>query len=146
MSARSARRSAPFPTLGCNFQCQWYIRTFPQHFARLQALLGDIEIVAQLNLKAGSRSKELSDKASALNFYQFGIDNVNCVGLDQRWGVSLYEVALKLHTAAVETACALNDAATVMKLSKDVVDNSKGVEGKLACESAPFLCGNWSLY
>ena len=51
---------------------------------------------------------------------------------EQRWTTN-YGISLDLCNAAVDTACALNDAAAVRRLSEQVIANAANSDDKLNC-------------
>jgi len=91
-----------------------------------------LELMAKLNLKAGRRSNELSDHSSALRLFECGIGFVDCLPVDMKWSDKT-KTALQLYVSAVETACTLNDAETVSRLSDEVIKHSSSEEDKLKC-------------
>lgn len=95
------------------------------------AVLSDMNqkmMVAALNLKAGKRSIEMSDFSAALALFQHGISFLDN---SESWA-SQYSLNLELYDAAVETACALNDAGSVRRLSAQVIANARCEDDKLS--------------
>ena len=91
-------------------------------------------MVAKLNLKAGKRAIELSDFSTALKLFEHGTSFLNN---EERW-TTQYSLSLDLFDAAVETACALNNAAGVQRLSEPILAHGKCNDDKLKCLYAVF--------
>jgi len=87
------------------------------------------DMVAALNLRAGKRSMELSDFSTALSLFQHGITFLE----EGTCWTTQYAVSLELFDAVVETACALNDAVAVRRLSEQVLANAKCNDDTLNC-------------
>jgi len=87
------------------------------------------DMVAALNLRAGKRSMELSDFSTALSLFEHGITFLE----EGTCWTTQYTVSLELFDAAVETACALNDAVAVRRLSEQVLNNAKCNDDTLNC-------------
>ena len=91
-------------------------------------------MIAQLNFEAGKRSIELSDFNTALQLFEHGIAFLPT----DKWSVH-YDSTLQLYVAAAETACSLNEAHKVTKLSHEVTANAKNFVDELACEYEKHL-------
>lgn len=81
---------------------------------------------ATLNLKAGRRAIDLCDYNSALKLLESGMSLLP----DDHWK-SEYDLSLQLCRVAVDTACALNNAVAVTKLSQEILKNVKAPLEKL---------------
>ncbi|KAL7538397.1 hypothetical protein ACHAWF_010802, partial [Thalassiosira exigua] len=86
-------------------------------------------MVAELNLKAGKRSIELSDFSTALKLFEHGISFLD---QEERW-TAQYKLSLDLFDAAAEVACNLNDPGAVKKLSQEVGAHAKCDNDNLNC-------------
>ncbi|KAL7534218.1 hypothetical protein ACHAWF_004756 [Thalassiosira exigua] len=86
-------------------------------------------MVGSMNLRAGRRSMELSDFSTALKLFEHGIMFLDD---DDRWRAN-YRLSLDLFDGAVEVACALNNAATVGNLSREVAAHARCDDDKLNC-------------
>jgi hypothetical protein len=86
-------------------------------------------IIAQLNLKAGRRSIELSDYNSAFKLLQHGISFLS----DDHWRVS-YQLSLDLYDAVAEVSLILNKLSTVAFYSNEVISHARCFDDKLHCK------------
>ena len=92
-------------------------------------------LVAQLNLKAGKLSIELSDYAVALSLFEHGISYLE----GDHW-TSEYELTLNLFDLAAKAACVLNKNVAVTTYTEQVVAHSKSFDDSLDCEYSCYLC------
>ena len=86
-------------------------------------------IIAELNLKAGRRSIELSDYNIAFKLFQHGISFFE----DNHWLVN-YQLSLDLFDAAADAALILNRLSEVTYYSNEVVSHSRRFDDKLLCK------------
>jgi len=86
-------------------------------------------IIAQLNLKAGRRSIELSDYNSAFKLLQHGISFFG----DDHWLLS-YQLSLDLYDAVVEVSLILNKLSAVTFYSNEVISCARCFDDKLHCK------------
>jgi predicted ATPase len=86
-------------------------------------------VFAQLNLKAGRRSIELSDYHTAFKLLQHGISFLD----DDHW-LSSYQLSLDLYEAVVEAGLVLNRLSAVTFYSNEVVLHASCLDDKLLCK------------
>jgi len=86
-------------------------------------------IIAQLNLKAGRRSIELSDYNSAFKLLQHGISFFG----DDNWLLS-YQLSLDLYDSVVEVSLILNKLSAVTFYSNEVISRARCFDDKLHCK------------
>lgn len=84
-------------------------------------------MAAALNLKAGKRSEELSDFSTAYALYNEGISFLDP---NECW-TAQYKLSLDLYDAAVQTACTINDAISLRRLSSQVIAKARCGNDKL---------------
>jgi predicted ATPase len=83
-------------------------------------------IIAELNLKAGRRSIELSDFNTAFALFEHGISFLE----DNKWSHN-YQLSLDLYDAAAEAAVTLNKPAAVSRYTDAVVSHARCFDDKL---------------
>ena len=91
-------------------------------------------VIAQLNLKAGRRSIDLSDYNSAFTLFMHGI---SFLGVDH-W-LSSYELSLDLYNELAEVALILNNVSAVAFYSSEVVSHAKCFDDKLQCKITSLI-------
>lgn len=82
--------------------------------------------IAQLNLKVGKSSLQLTDWHSSLEFFTNGIHFLN-----QNHWILQYELSLDLFTSAAEAACHLSDSTRVNYFTDAVVHHAKSLDDRL---------------
>jgi predicted ATPase len=92
------------------------------------------KIIAELNIKAGRRSIDLSDYNTA---YKLFIHGISFLG-DDRW-LSNYELSLDLYNAVVEVSLILNKISAVTLYSNEVVSHARCFDDKLLCKNTPHF-------
>ena len=90
---------------------------------------------ATLNLKAGRRAIDLCDYNSALKLLESGMNLLP----DDHWK-SEYDLSLQLYRVGVDTACALNNAVAVTKLSQEILTNVEAPLEKLHAMFCVMKC------
>ncbi len=91
-------------------------------------------IIAELYLKAGRRSIDLSDYNTAFDLFVHGI---SFLGPDH-W-LYTYDLSLELYNAVAEAALVLNNLSAVTLYSNAVVSQARCIEDKLNCETIPLF-------
>jgi predicted ATPase len=95
-------------------------------------------VFAQLNLKAGRRSIELSDYNTAFTLFQHGISFLG----DDDWALN-YQLSLDLYDEAVEAAVVINKPSEITFYTDVVVLHARCLDDKLHCKdtsSIYFIC------
>jgi hypothetical protein len=87
-------------------------------------------VFAQLNLKAGRRSIELSDYNTAFRLFQHGISFLG----DDDWALN-YQLSLDLYDAAAEASVVLNKVSEVTFYTDVVVLHARCFDDKLLCKN-----------
>ena len=87
-------------------------------------------VIAELNLKAGKRSIELSDYNTALKLFQHGISFLG----DNHW-MDNYQLSLDLYDAAADTALIINNPSAVAHYTDLVVLHARCFDDKLHCKN-----------
>ncbi|KAL7431794.1 hypothetical protein ACHAXH_004913 [Discostella pseudostelligera] len=93
-----------------------------------------MSIIAQLNLKAGRRSIELSDYITAFKLFRHGISFLG----NDHWAFN-YRLSLELYDAAAEAAVTNNTISAVALYTDAVVSHASCFDDKLHCKNTPFL-------
>jgi predicted ATPase len=93
-----------------------------------------MSVFAQLNLKAGRRSIELSDYNTALILFQHGISFLG----DDDWVLN-YQLSLELYDAAADASVILNKKSSVSFYTDCVVLHARCFEDKLHCKQVLSL-------
>ena len=88
------------------------------------------KVIAELNLKAGRRSIELSDYNTAFTLFEYGISFLG----DNHWLLN-YQLSLDLYDAVAEAALLLNELSAVTVSSNEVVLHGRRFEDKLHCKN-----------
>ena len=88
-------------------------------------------VLAELNLKAGRRSIDLSDYNTAFTLFQFGLSFLG----ENSWATS-YRISLDLHDSLTEVAMILNKPATVEVYAAKVIAHARCFDDKLNCKIA----------
>ena len=91
-------------------------------------------IIAELNLKAGRRSIQLSDYNIAMKYFQHGISFLG----DEKWA-SDYQLSLDLLDAASDAAFVLGQLDAVRLHSDEVLSNARCFDDKLHSKSLRLL-------
>mmetsp|Transcript_43738 Transcript_43738/g.91966 ORF Transcript_43738/g.91966 Transcript_43738/m.91966 type:complete len:1476 (+) Transcript_43738:19-4446(+) len=86
------------------------------------------DVIADLNLRGGIRSIELSDMNTAFKLFISGISF-----LDMNHWESQYDLSIGLFDAAAEAACVLNKSTEVASLCEQVVRNARCYDDQLHC-------------
>jgi len=92
-------------------------------------------IIAELNLKAGRRSIQLSDYNTAIKFFQHGISFLG----DEKW-TSNYQLSLDLCDAVTDGAFVLGQIDTVKLHSDEVLLHARCFDDKLHSECIVSHC------
>jgi predicted ATPase len=87
------------------------------------------KVIAELNLKAGRRSIELSDYNTAFTLFEHGISFLG----DDDWTLN-YQLSLDLHDAVAEVALILNKLSAVSLYSNVVFSCAVCFDDKLHCK------------
>ena len=85
-------------------------------------------IIAELNLRAGRRSIDLSDYNSAFRLFVFGISFL----AGDHWA-SHYRLSVGLYGGAAEAACVLDNSAAVEQYSGELLARAKCFEDRFDC-------------
>lgn len=91
-------------------------------------------IIAELNMKAGRRSIELSDYNTAFTLFVHGISFLG----ENHW-LSNYELSLDLYNAVTTVSLILNKISAVKLYSNEVVLHARCFDDKLHCKLFSFL-------
>jgi hypothetical protein len=91
-------------------------------------------VIAQLNLKAGRRSIDLSDYNSAFTLFMYGISFLGV----EHW-LSSYELSLDLYNELADVALILNNLSAVTFYSSEVVSHAKCFDDKLQCKITSLI-------
>jgi hypothetical protein len=86
-------------------------------------------VLAELNLKAGRRSIDLSDYNTAFTLFQFGLSFLG----EDSWATS-YRISLDLHDSLIEVAMILNKLSTVEVYAANVIAHARCFDDKLNCK------------
>ena len=96
----------------------------------------ETSVFAELNLRAGRRSIDLSDYNTAFMMFQHGL-----LFLGEDSWTSNYRLSLELHDSLTEVAMILNKPSTVEVYTEKVISHARCFDDKLHCKlSCQFRC------
>ncbi len=91
-------------------------------------------VIAELNLKAGRRSIDLSDYNTAFKLFQHGISFLG----DEKWTLQ-YQLSVALYDVVSGAAFVLNNLAAVRFYTDEVVTHARCFDDKLNCKTDTML-------
>ncbi|KAL7545068.1 hypothetical protein ACHAWF_008430 [Thalassiosira exigua] len=97
--------------------------------------LGQQNMIAMVNLKAGRRSMALSDFNTSLKMFQHGVSFL----AEGHWNKN-YALSIDLFNAAAEAACHCNNNTAVTSYSDQMLIHAKSFNDKLNCELIIYHC------
>jgi predicted ATPase len=98
-------------------------------------------VIAELNLKAGRRSIDLSDYNTAFKLFQHGISFLG----DEKWTLQ-YQLSVALYDVVSGAAFVLNNLAAVRFYTDEVVTHARCFDDKLNCKTDTMLLRSMCIY